>query len=111
GSTSAPTATIVPAPSWLGTTSGKAAGRPGLSPRRDFQSVGFTPDTATRTRTSPSPSVGSGRSTSFNTSGPPVSVYTIALTGGDGSVATGDRTTRVGDRKWGATTSERTTNG
>ena len=38
---------------------------------RAFQSVGFTPDTATRTRTSPGPGSGTGRSTSSSTSGPP----------------------------------------
>ena len=87
GSTSAPTATIVPAPSMFGTISGNARGRPGPSPLRAFQSVGFTPDTATRTTTSSSVGSGSGRSTSFKTSGPPVSVYTIAFMRADGSVA------------------------
>src|SRR5207249_7699887 len=90
-STPSPTATIVPAPSMFGTTSGNASGFPGPSPRRAFQSVGLTPDTATRTRTSSGPGVGSGRSTSFSTSGPPVSVYTIALIGADGSVGRVDR--------------------
>jgi hypothetical protein len=47
-------------------------------PRRDFQSVGFTPDTAIRTRTSPAPGSGTGRSTRRRTPGPPVSEYTTA---------------------------------
>ena len=69
----------VPEPSWFGTTSGKASGCPGPPPRRTFQSVGFTPEIATRTSTSPGPGAGSGRSTSDNTLGSPVSRYTIAL--------------------------------
>jgi hypothetical protein len=40
-------------------------------PRRDFQSVGFTPDTTTRTRTSPPPGSTIGCSTSSNTAGSP----------------------------------------
>jgi restriction endonuclease Mrr len=58
---------------------GPLPGRLPQLPLRDFQSVGFTPDTATRTSTSPLPGAGSGRSTSFNTWGAPVSVYTMAL--------------------------------
>ena len=85
----APTATMVPAPSWLGTVSGDRVGSPGRLPLRTFQSVGLTPDTATRTTTSPGPGSGSARSTSRSTSGPPVSLYTTALIGptstGDGS--------------------------
>ena len=72
-STPVPIATIVPAPSWFGTTSGKASGCPGPPPRRTFQSVGFTPETAIRTSTSPGAGTGSGRSTSDNTLGSPVS--------------------------------------
>jgi hypothetical protein len=73
-STPSPTATIVPAPSWLGTTSGNGVASPGRFPWRTFQSVGFTPDNTTRTSTSPGAGSGSGRSTSLRTSGPPVSL-------------------------------------
>ncbi len=72
---------MVPAPSWLGTVSGERVGSPGFEPFRTFQSVGFTPDTATRTTTSPGPASGLGRSTRRNTSGPPVSLYTTARIG------------------------------
>ena len=61
GSTPSPTASISPAPSWSGIWKPAASGRP-VAPARDFQSVGFTPETRMRTRTSPGP--GSGRSTS-----------------------------------------------
>jgi hypothetical protein len=40
-------------------------------PLRDFQSVGFTPDTSTRIRTSPAPGSGIGCSTSSSTDGSP----------------------------------------
>src|SRR3954467_1877590 len=70
---------MTPAPSWLGTDSGEElAELP--DPRRDFQSVGLTPETRTRTRTSPGPGSRTGRSTRRRTSGPPVSEYTTALT-------------------------------
>ena len=62
GSTPSPTASTVPAPSWFGTWKRTAGSELGEPPVRDFQSVGFTPDTLTRTRTSPGP--GSGVSTS-----------------------------------------------
>ncbi len=79
--TPGPTATIVPAPSWLGTVSGDRVGSPGRLPLRTFQSVGLTPDTSTRTSTSPGPGAGAARSTRRSTSGPPVSLYTTALIG------------------------------
>ena len=41
-----------------------------LAPRRDFQSVGLTPETRTATRTSTGPGSGTGRSTRRSTSGP-----------------------------------------
>ena len=47
------------------------------SPRRDFQSVGLTPERWMRTRTSPGPGSGTGPSTSVRTSGPPVREYSI----------------------------------
>ena len=86
-STPGPTATIVPAPSWLGTVSGDRVGSPGRLPLRTFQSVGLTPDTATRTTTSPGPGSGSGRSTTRNTSGPPVSLWMTALMARSCSIA------------------------
>jgi hypothetical protein len=67
GSTPWPTASTVPAPSWLGI----CPSGPGCAFVRDFQSVGLTPEKATRTRTSPGPGSGSGRSISWRTSGPP----------------------------------------
>jgi hypothetical protein len=64
---------MMPAPSWFGTDSlGVDAAVP--EPLRDFQSVGFTPETTTRTRTSPACGSGVSRSTSCSTSASPVSV-------------------------------------
>jgi hypothetical protein len=63
--TPSPTASITPAPSWLGTAK-PHAGAPAV--RSDFQSVGLTPDRAICTRTSPGP--GSGVSTSVTSSEP-----------------------------------------
>jgi hypothetical protein len=48
-------------------------------PLRDFQSVGFTPETATRIRNSPVPGSGIGRSTSSSTDGSPSREYVIAF--------------------------------
>ena len=44
---------------------------PPVAPLRDFQSVGFTPDTTTRMRISPAPGSGVGRSSSSSTDGSP----------------------------------------
>jgi hypothetical protein len=46
-STSGPTAVTTPAPSWFGTcsTSAEDGVEDGAPLRRDFQSVGFTPET------------------------------------------------------------------
>ena len=60
GSTSAPTASIAPAPSWCGIWN-PSIGR-AVVPPRALKSVGFTPEACTRTSTSPGP--GSGRPTS-----------------------------------------------
>ncbi|ACZ21182.1 hypothetical protein Sked_12400 [Sanguibacter keddieii DSM 10542] len=83
--TPSPRASTTPAPSWFGTTSGKAR-----SPSaRAFQSVGFTPDTTTRTRTSPGPGSATSRSTSCRTDEGPVLEYAIAFmlaTRSDGGV-------------------------
>ena len=79
-STPTPTASTTPAPSWPGTCGG-SMGPPTPTdpvPRRDFQSVGLTPDRCTRTRTSPGPGAGSGRSTRVSTDGSPVSRYSMA---------------------------------
>ena len=76
-STPAPTASTTPAPSWFGTCAG-STGVPGSLPRRDFQSVGLTPERWIRTRTSPGPGSVSGLSTSVSTSGSPVRVYVMA---------------------------------
>src|SRR5215217_6877401 len=67
--TPAPTSSTTPAPSWLGTVA--SVGPPPKAPLRDFQSVGFTPDTSTRIRTSPAPGSGSCLSTSWSTDGSP----------------------------------------
>src|SRR4030095_6060078 len=75
--TPAPTASTTPAPSWLGTVA--SGGPPPNAPLRDFQSVGFTPDTSTRIRSSPTPGSGIGFSTSSSTDGSPGCVYVIAL--------------------------------
>jgi membrane protein DedA with SNARE-associated domain len=61
-----PAASTTPAPSWFGT-----CGSAGSVPLRDFQSVGFTPETTTRTRTSPGPGSRTGRSTRCSTSASP----------------------------------------
>jgi hypothetical protein len=72
--TPTPTASITPAPSLCGTICGNA-GVLLRRPRRDFTSLGFTPDHCSFTRTSPAPGSGVGRSTHFNTSAAgPVSV-------------------------------------
>ena len=71
GSTPLPTASTTPAPSWSGIWT---AGRDRAVAPALFQSVGFTPDAATRTRTSPGPGSGTGRSTSSRTSGSPLRV-------------------------------------
>ena len=76
-STPWPTASTTPEPSWFGTCGGCTAAPLSL-PRRDFQSVGLTPERWTRTRTSPGPGSGSGRSTRVRTSGSPVTEYSIA---------------------------------
>src|SRR6478609_3681924 len=76
-STPCPTASTTPEPSWFGTWGGWTA-TPGASPRRDFQSVGLTPERWIRTRTSPGPGSGTGRSTRLRTSGSPVTAYSIA---------------------------------
>jgi hypothetical protein len=72
----APTSSTTPAPSWLGTD--VSVSSPPNAPLRDFQSVGFTPDTSTRIRTSPSPGWGIGLSTSSGTDGSPRRAYVIA---------------------------------
>lgn len=64
-----PTASMIPAPSWLGTV-GPPAALP-KAPLRDFQSVGLTPDTITRIRTSPSAGSSSGRCTTWRTDASP----------------------------------------
>jgi hypothetical protein len=63
-------ASTIPAPSWLGTV-GSSAERPN-APLRDFQSVGLTPDTATRIRTSPAAGSSSDRCTTCRTDASPV---------------------------------------
>ena len=68
--TSDPTASTIPAPSWLGTV-GSPAALP-KAPLRDFQSVGLTPDTTTRIRTSPSAGSIAARSTTWRTDASPV---------------------------------------
>jgi hypothetical protein len=70
GSTPLPTASTTPDPSWFGTWKPAATG----VLRRDFQSVGFTPDAATLTLTSPGPGSGTSRSVSSRTSGSPLRV-------------------------------------
>jgi hypothetical protein len=67
--TPAPNSSTTPAPSWFGTVG--SAGAPLVVPLRDFQSVGFTPETTMRIRTSPSAGSGIGRSTSSRTDGSP----------------------------------------
>ena len=69
-STPGPTASTIPAPSWLGTV-GSAGERP-KAPLRDFQSVGLTPDTATRIRTSPSAGSSIGRCATRRTDASPL---------------------------------------
>ena len=54
-STPSPSASTTPAPSWFGVTSGNGGAAPSPEPRRDFQSVGLTPETTMWTRTSPGP--------------------------------------------------------
>jgi hypothetical protein len=68
GSTPAPTASTTPAPSWFGTWK-SAPPAIGVAPERDFQSVGLTPDTATRTRTCPGPGSGMAISSTRSTVG------------------------------------------
>jgi hypothetical protein len=60
----------------VGTTASVSS--PPKVPRRDFQSVGFTPDTNTRIRTSPSPGSETGRSTSSSTDRSPRRAYVTA---------------------------------
>ena len=62
-----PTASMSPAPSLCGITSGAEIFRP-APPRRDFQSEGLTPEVRNRTRTSPGPGSGVGCSPTFKTS-------------------------------------------
>src|SRR6266511_152606 len=78
-STPRPTASTTPEPSWFGTCGGSTAA-PDALPRRDFQSVGLTPERWILTRTSPGPGSISGLSTSVRTSGSPVREYSIART-------------------------------
>ncbi len=63
-----PTASIVPAPSWLGTRNAPSAAVERL---RVFQSVGLTPETATLTRTSPAPGAGASTSRTLSAAVPP----------------------------------------
>jgi hypothetical protein len=56
-----------------------SATSPAVAPLRDFQSVGFTPDTTRRMRISPAPGSGVGRSSSSSTDGSPGRVYVTAL--------------------------------
>jgi len=66
--TPGPTASMVPAPSLCGITSGQArGGRPG-PPLRVLKSEGLTPEVRSRTRTSPGPGWGVGCSPTVNTS-------------------------------------------
>src|SRR5487761_730503 len=58
---------MVPAPSWCGTTRGKATGRP-RQPLRPLVSDGLTAETAIFTRTSPGPGSGAGISPKIRTS-------------------------------------------
>ena len=69
--TPSPTASITPAPSCPGTWKSKLSGP--VAPARAFQSVGFTPATASRTSTSPGPGCGVSTSPTSSTPEPPVS--------------------------------------
>jgi hypothetical protein len=99
------TATTVPALSMFDDPGTRAAVRE-MPPRRASNRSG-SPDYRDTTRTSCGPGTGSGRPTSFSTSGPPVSVHTTAPHGADGSVGPADLN---GRERW-ATTSAQMTNG
>ncbi len=79
-STPMPTASTTPAPSWPGTCGGSIteAPPPAPAPRRDFQSVGFTPDRCTAILACPGPGSGTALSIRVRTSGSPVLEYTTA---------------------------------
>ena len=79
-STPMPTASTTPAPSWPGTCGGSItdAAPPAPEPRRDFQSVGFTPDRCTAILACPGPGSGTALSIRVRTSGSPVLEYTTA---------------------------------
>src|SRR6478752_3685946 len=93
-STPIPTASTTPAPSWPGTCGGSTT-EPAPAPRRDFQSVGLTPDRCTTILACPGPGSGTALSISVRTSGSPVLEYTTARIGPTVIARRADRLPRV----------------